>query len=88
MSIQVHVGDSHLPIFIQLQGSPLSIMGVKLHSMEEILPDNRRQMNFRTDKELIEYIRQNYHGLRAKLPSLTRGTIESLYLRAGWNDCI
>ena len=31
------VGDSHLPIFIQLQASLLSIMGVKLHSTEEIL---------------------------------------------------
>jgi len=37
MSIQIRVGDSHLPNFIELQGFPLSIMGVKLRSTEEIL---------------------------------------------------
>lgn len=45
-------------------------------------PDNRRQMNFRTDKDLIEYMAK-LSGLRAKLPSLTRGTIDLLYERDG-----
>ena len=45
-------------------------------------PDNRRQMNFRTDKELIEYMAK-LSGLRAKLPSLTRGTIDLLYEQDG-----
>ena len=45
-------------------------------------PDNRRQMNFRTDKELIEYMAK-LSGLRAKLPSLTRGTMDLLYEQDG-----
>ena len=39
-------------------------------------------MNFRTDKELIEYMAK-LSGLRAKLPSLTRGTIDLLYEQDG-----
>lgn len=39
--------------------------------------DNHRQMDFRTDKELIDYITK-LGDLRKTLPSLTRGTIEKL----------
>jgi glycosidase len=41
-------------------------------------PDNRRQMSFRTDEELIEAITK-IGELRQQLPSLTRGTMEVLY---------
>jgi len=39
-------------------------------------------MNFRTDKELIEYMAK-LSGLRAKLPSLKRGTMDLLYEQDG-----
>lgn len=39
--------------------------------------DNHRQMDFRTDKELIDYITK-LGDLRKTLPSLTRGTFEKL----------
>ncbi|NHM33686.1 alpha-amylase family glycosyl hydrolase [Neobacillus terrae] len=45
-------------------------------------PDNRRQMNFRADKELIDYITK-IGELRQQLPSLTRGTMEKLYEENG-----
>ena len=45
-------------------------------------PDNRRQMNFRTEKDLIDYITK-VAGLRNQLPSLTRGTMEMLYDKGG-----
>ncbi|WP_335870030.1 alpha-amylase family glycosyl hydrolase [Bacillus sp. 2205SS5-2] len=40
-------------------------------------PDNRRLMNFKTDKDLIEYITK-LGQLRQDLPALTRGTIEEI----------
>lgn len=46
------------------------------------IPDNRRQMNFRTEKELIEFITK-LGELRNQLPSLTRGTMEILYEKDG-----
>ncbi|MDE3838181.1 alpha-amlyase [Bacillus methanolicus] len=45
-------------------------------------PDNRRIMDFRTDKELIDYI-SKIGELRDKHPSLTRGTMELLYEKKG-----
>ncbi|WP_442599143.1 alpha-amylase family glycosyl hydrolase [Neobacillus sp. D3-1R] len=45
-------------------------------------PDNRRQMDFRTDKEIIDYI-SKIGELRQQLPSLTRGTMELLYEKNG-----
>jgi alpha-amylase len=45
-------------------------------------PDNRRQMDFRTDKELVEYISQ-IGAARQTLPSLTRGTFEFLHEEKG-----
>ncbi|WP_174730768.1 alpha-amylase family glycosyl hydrolase [Mesobacillus harenae] len=41
-------------------------------------PENRRLMDFRTDKELVDHITK-LGELRADLPSLTRGTMELLY---------
>lgn len=45
-------------------------------------PDNQRQMDFRTDKELIEYI-TNIAKVRRQLPSLTRGSYEVLHEENG-----
>ncbi|MBM7702616.1 alpha-amylase family glycosyl hydrolase [Metabacillus iocasae] len=45
-------------------------------------PDNRRLMDFRTDKEVIDYVK-NLAQLRAELPSLTRGTFDVLYEKGG-----
>jgi glycosidase len=45
-------------------------------------PDNRRQMSFKTDKELIDYITK-IGELRGTLPSLTRGTMELLHEEKG-----
>jgi glycosidase len=45
-------------------------------------PDNRRLMNFRTDKVIIDYITK-IGELRQQLPSLTRGTMEVLYEQEG-----
>ncbi len=45
-------------------------------------PDNRRLMNFRTDKELVDYVTK-LGELREKLPSLRRGDFELLYEKDG-----
>ncbi|WP_053365538.1 alpha-amylase family glycosyl hydrolase [Bacillus sp. FJAT-27245] len=45
-------------------------------------PDNSRLMNFRTEKELIDHIGK-LSKLRKMLPSLTRGTMETLYEKNG-----
>ncbi|WP_210364618.1 alpha-amylase family glycosyl hydrolase [Bacillus sp. REN3] len=45
-------------------------------------PDNRRQMSFRADKELIDYIAK-IGELRNQLPSLSRGDMEVLYEKDG-----
>jgi glycosidase len=63
-------------------GIPIVYYGseIALDGGEE--PDNRRIMDFRTDKELIDYI-SKIGELRAKHPSLTRGTMELLYEKNG-----
>ncbi|MDP4169976.1 MAG: alpha-amylase family glycosyl hydrolase, partial [Bacillota bacterium] len=45
-------------------------------------PDNRRQMNFRADTDLIDYITK-LGELRNQLPSLRRGTMEKLFEENG-----
>jgi glycosidase len=45
-------------------------------------PDNHRQMNFRADNDLNEYIAK-IGEIRSKLPALTRGTMEMLYEKNG-----
>jgi len=45
-------------------------------------PDNRRLMNFYTDKEIVDYIKK-LGELRNTLPSLTRGDFELLYEKDG-----
>ncbi|RTR31498.1 alpha-amlyase [Robertmurraya yapensis] len=45
-------------------------------------PDNLRQMDFRTDKELIEFI-TSIASVRQQLPSLRKGEMEVLYAKDG-----
>jgi glycosidase len=45
-------------------------------------PDNRRDMTFQAEKDLIDHI-TNLGELRQKLPSLTRGSMEALYEKKG-----
>jgi glycosidase len=45
-------------------------------------PDNRRQMNFMTDKELVDYI-STIGEIRGRLPSLTRGSFDLLHEQDG-----
>lgn len=53
---------------------------IALNGGEE--PDNRKQMNFRTDQEIVDYIKQ-IGSLRSDLPSLTRGKMDVLYEKDG-----
>lgn len=62
-----------IPVFYY--GTEIALNGVET-------PDNRRLMNFRTEKELIEYITK-IGELRNQLPSLTRGTMEMLFDKDG-----
>ncbi|GHH98514.1 alpha-amylase family glycosyl hydrolase [Neobacillus kokaensis] len=63
-------------------GIPIVYYGTEIALNGSGIPDNRRQMNFRTEKELIDYITQ-IGELRGQLPSLTRGTFEMLYNKDG-----
>ena len=63
-------------------GIPIVYYGSEIALDGGNTPDNRRQMNFRTDKELIEYMAK-LSEVRAKLPSLTRGTMDLLYEQDG-----
>lgn len=63
-------------------GIPVFYYGTEIAVVGGEIPDNRRQMNFRTEKELIDYM-TNLSRLRNELPSLTRGTIEMLYDQGG-----
>lgn len=64
-------------------GIPIVYYGseIALDGGEE--PDNQRQMDFRTDKELVEYI-TSIGKLRGQLPSLTRGTFDVLHEEDGF----
>ncbi|WP_059172985.1 alpha-amylase family glycosyl hydrolase [Bacillus sp. FJAT-27445] len=63
-------------------GIPIIYYGTEIAVDGGDAPDNRRLMNFRADKELIDHIAK-LSELRDKLPSLTRGTMEKLYERDG-----
>jgi alpha-amylase len=63
-------------------GIPMFYYGTEIALSGGEIPDNRQQMNFRTEKELIDYITK-IGGLRNQLPSLTRGTMEILYDKQG-----
>ncbi|MDF2855731.1 MAG: alpha amylase catalytic region [Neobacillus sp.] len=63
-------------------GIPMVFYGSEIALNGEEAPDNHRLMNFRTEKELIDYITK-LGELRNQLPSLTRGTMEMLYDKDG-----
>ncbi|MEH7073691.1 alpha-amylase family glycosyl hydrolase [Neobacillus drentensis] len=63
-------------------GIPVVYYGTEIALNGGNIPDNRGQMSFRTEKELIDYITK-VGELRNQLPSLTRGTMEMLYDKGG-----
>ncbi|MGG3563490.1 alpha-amylase family glycosyl hydrolase [Neobacillus rhizosphaerae] len=63
-------------------GIPLIYYGTEIALIGGEIPDNRRQMNFRADKDLIDYITK-IGELRNQLPSLTRGSMDMLYEKKG-----
>lgn len=63
-------------------GIPVMYYGTEIALTGGDIPDNRRLMNFRSEKDLIDYITK-LGELRNQLPSLTRGTMEMLYEKSG-----
>ncbi|MCM2533721.1 alpha-amylase family glycosyl hydrolase [Neobacillus pocheonensis] len=63
-------------------GIPVVYYGSDIALNGGATPDNRQQMNFRANTDLIDYITK-LGGLRNQLPSLTRGTMEMLYEKNG-----
>ncbi|UQD51380.1 alpha-amlyase [Bacillus methanolicus] len=63
-------------------GIPIVYYGSEIALDGGEAPDNRRIMDFQTDKELIDYI-SKIGELRDKHPSLTKGTMELLYEKKG-----
>ncbi|EWG08511.1 alpha-amylase family glycosyl hydrolase [Cytobacillus firmus] len=59
-------------------GVPIVYYGSEIALNGEEEPDNRKIMDFRTDKELIDFITK-IGELRQQLPSLSKGTMEVLY---------
>lgn len=59
-------------------GVPIVYYGSEIALNGEKEPDNRKIMDFRTDKELIDFIAK-LGELRQQFPSLSRGTMEVLY---------
>ena len=64
-------------------GVPIVYYGSEIAMDGGEAPDNLRQMNFRTDPELMEYMTK-IGDLRATLPSLTKGEFEVLYENEGF----
>ncbi|MEH7500824.1 alpha-amylase family glycosyl hydrolase [Neobacillus drentensis] len=63
-------------------GIPVIYYGTDIALNGGEIPENRGQMSFRAEKELIDYITK-VGELRNQLPSLTRGTMEMLYDQHG-----
>lgn len=63
-------------------GIPIVFYGSEIALDGGETPDNHRQMNFRTDPELVDYITK-ISELRSQFPSLTRGTLDVLYEKDG-----
>ncbi|WP_066071036.1 alpha-amylase family glycosyl hydrolase [Neobacillus soli] len=63
-------------------GIPIFYYGTEIALIGGEIPDNRGQMSFRAEKELIDYLTK-LGELRNTLPSLTRGTMEMLYDQQG-----
>ncbi|MFP7295754.1 alpha-amylase family glycosyl hydrolase [Neobacillus niacini] len=63
-------------------GIPVVFYGSEIALNGGEVPDNHQPMNFRTEKELIDFITK-LGELRNQLPSLTRGNMELLYEKDG-----
>lgn len=64
-------------------GIPIVFYGSEIALDGGAPPDNHRQMNFRTDPELMEHITK-LGDIRSKLPTLTKGELEVLYEKDGF----
>lgn len=64
-------------------GIPMLYYGSEIALIGNETPDNRRQMDFRTDPELIEYIGQLTKA-REKLPSIAKGDFTLLHESEGF----
>ena len=71
-----------LTYIYSIPGIPVVFYGSEIALNGGEIPDNRQPMNFRTEKELIDYITK-LGELRNQLPSLTRGSMEMLYEKDG-----
>lgn len=60
-----------------MPGIPMVYYGSEIAMNGNEIPDNRRMMDFRTDKDLIEYIGK-IAALRKEYPALRKGTLELL----------
>ena len=74
--------DMALTYLYTTPGIPIIYYGSEIALNGGKAPDNHRQMNFRANKDLIDYITK-LGQLRNQLPSLTRGTFEKLYEKNG-----
>ncbi|WHY02068.1 alpha-amylase family glycosyl hydrolase [Neobacillus sp. DY30] len=63
-------------------GIPVVFYGSEIALNGGEVPDNHQPMNFRAEKELIDFITK-LGELRNQLPSLTRGSMEMLYEKNG-----
>lgn len=63
-------------------GTPAVFYGSEIAQNGESGPDAHGLMNFRTDQELVDYIKQ-IAALRQELPALRRGSYEPIYDRNG-----
>lgn len=63
-------------------GIPIMYYGTEIALDGGKDPDNRRLMNFRTDQEIVDYIKK-LGELRKQLPSLRRGDFTLLYEKNG-----
>lgn len=63
-------------------GIPLNYYGTEIAINGENIPENRKNMDFRTDEDFSNYIKK-LTELRSTLPSLTNGTFELLYDKKG-----
>jgi glycosidase len=63
-------------------GIPIVFYGSEIALNGGEIPDNVQPMNFRTEKELIDYMTK-LGEVRNQLPSLTRGSMEMLYEKDG-----
>jgi glycosidase len=63
-------------------GIPVVFYGSEIALNGGEIPDNRQPMNFRTEKELIDYITK-LGEVRNQLPSMRRGSMEMLYEKDG-----